>query len=304
MKESEKNKMAANVNTIGTLKKKKNSRTALVLHQFKKNKGAVAGVVMLLIVILAGIFSGFIWDFDTDIIGMKTADRLQTPSLAHPFGTDSMGRDLLARVCYGARYSLVIGLLAVMISFVFGVIIGALAGYIGGKFDYWVMRAVELFLMIPGIMLVIVFIAALGINMRNLIISIGLSTVPQVARTMRASAMQIRNSEYVEAARAVGCSNIKIIVTHIIPNAINSSFVYATVRFGSCITDAAAFSFLGLGVPAPLPEWGALLSDGRLYMRDYPHLIIFPGLAIMISVLAANLIGDGLRDALDPKMKR
>ena len=215
-----------------------------------------------------------------------------------------MGRDLLARVCYGARYSLVIGLLAVLISFVFGVLIGSLAGYFGGAFDYWVMRAVELFMMIPGIMLVIVFIAALGINMQNLIISIGLSTIPQVARTMRASTMQIRNSEYVEAARAVGCSNFKIIVTHIIPNAINSSFVYATVRFGSCITDAAAFSFLGLGVPAPLPEWGALLSDGRMYMRDYPHLIIFPGLAIMVTVLAANLIGDGLRDALDPKMKR
>ena len=284
--------------------KKRNSRAALIWHQFKKNKGAIAGLIILAIVILAGIASGFLWDFDTDIIGMTPANRLITPCLEHPFGTDAMGRDLLARVCYGARYSLVIGLLAVMISFVFGVIIGALAGYFGGAFDYWVMRAVELFMMIPGIMLVIVFIAALGINMENLIISIGLSTIPQVARTMRASSMQIRNSEYVEAARAVGCSNLKIIVTHIIPNAINSSFVYATVRFGSCITDAAAFSFLGLGVPAPLPEWGALLSDGRMYMRDYPHLILFPGLAIMVTVLAANLIGDGLRDALDPKMKR
>lgn len=283
---------------------KKTTRSALIWHQFKKNRGAMVGLAVLAIVILAALASGFIWDFDTDIIGMNAADRLQKPSLAHPFGTDNMGRDLLARVCYGARYSLVIGLLAVLISFVLGVLIGSLAGYFGGKFDYWVMRAVELFMMIPGIMLVIVFIAALGINMENLIISIGLSTVPQITRTMRASAMQIRNSEYVEAARAVGCSNFKIIVTHIIPNAINSSFVYATVRFGSCITDAAAFSFLGLGVPAPLPEWGALLSDGRLYMRDFPHLILFPGLAIMITVLAANLIGDGLRDALDPKMKR
>lgn len=284
--------------------KKKTTRSALIWHQFKKNRGAMVGLAVLAIVILAALASGFIWDFETDIIGMDPVNRNLTPCLEHPFGTDNMGRDLLARVCYGARYSLVIGLLAVLISFVLGVLIGSLAGYFGGKFDYWVMRAVELFMMIPGIMLVIVFIAALGINMENLIISIGLSTVPQITRTMRASAMQIRNSEYVEAARAVGCSNFKIIVTHIIPNAINSSFVYATVRFGSCITDAAAFSFLGLGVPAPLPEWGALLSDGRLYMRDYPHLILFPGLAIMITVLAANLIGDGLRDALDPKMKR
>jgi len=296
---------------VRAMKKNKNesplqhySRFEFFCHQFVKNKGAVAGLIIFAIIVIAGISAGFIWDYETDIIGMNAAERMIPPCWEHPFGTDTMGRDMLARVCYGARFSIVMGGIAVGISFVFGVLLGAIAGYFGGWIDSLIMRGVELFMMIPGIMVVIVFIAAFGINTRNLVVAIGLSTVPQFTRTMRASVLQIRSSEYVEAAKAIGCSNFKIIITHIIPNAINTSVVYATVRFGSAISDCAAFSFLGLGVPVPLPEWGALLSDGRMYMRESPYLILFPGLAIMLTVLAANLAGDGFRDALDPKMKR
>jgi peptide/nickel transport system permease protein len=159
-------------------------------------------------------------------------------------------------------------------------------------------------MMIPGILLVIVFVSALGISLKNLIISIGLTTVPHFTRVMRASVLQVRNSDFVESARAIGCSDLKIIFRHIIPNSLSSSIVYAATRLGSAMTDAAAFSFLGLGVPSPLPEWGALLADGRLFLREAAYLVAFPGLAIMITVLSVNLIGDGVRDALDPKLKR
>lgn len=287
-------------NRINSVKK---SKTQEIWHQFKKNKGAVAGLVMICIILVVAIAAEFCFDYRTDIAGISRY-KLETPSFEHFFGTDHLGRDVFARVLYGARYSLLIGFVVVTISTCVGTLLGAIAGYYGGTVENVIMRIVELFLMIPNILLAIIFVAAFGISLTNLMVALGLSTVPHFARTGRSSVMTVRGNEYVEAAKALGVSDFKIIVKHILPNALSPILVQATTRVASAIISAATFSFLGLGVPSPLPEWGAMLSDARPFMRDYPHLIIFPGLAIMITVLAINLVGDGLRDALDPKLKR
>ena len=282
----------------------KKSRASQIWRQYKKNKGAVIGLITLLLIICGAIFSHFYFDFSKDITGINVMERLQGPSMKHPFGTDNMGRDVFARVCYGAQYSLVIGILSVVISVVFGSLIGAAAAFIGGTVEEIIMRIVELLLMIPGILLVIMIVYCLGTSIPNLILALGLSTVPHFARNARAAVLTVRANDYVEAASALGASKWKILFKHVLPNALSPILVQATSRVAGCIIDAAGYSFLGLGVPAPLPEWGAMLSDGRPYMREYPYLEIFPGLAIIITVLAINQIGDGLRDALDPKLKR
>ena len=282
----------------------KKSRMQEIWHQFQKNKGAVVGLVMLIIIIGIAIVSGFVFDYKEDICARHAATRLIRPCLEHPFGTDQMGRSVLARVLYGTRYSLLIGIVVVGVSTGIGTMLGAIAGYYGGKIETVIMRIVEIFMMIPNILLGIIFVAAFGISLTNLMLALGLSTVPHFARTARSSVMTVRGNEYVEAAKAMGVSDFKIIFTHVLPNALSAILVQATTRVASAIISAATFSFIGLGVPSPTPEWGAMLSDARQNMRDFPHLVIFPGLAIMVTVLAINLVGDGLRDALDPKLKR
>ena len=282
----------------------KKSRMQEIWHQFQKNKGAVVGLVMLIIIIGIAIVSGFVFDYKEDICARHAATRLIRPCLEHPFGTDQMGRSVLARVLYGTRYSLLIGIVVVGVSTGIGTMLGSIAGYYGGKVETVIMRIVEIFMMIPNILLGIIFVAAFGISLTNLMLALGLSTVPHFARTARSSVMTVRGNEYVEAAKAMGVSDFKIIFTHVLPNALSAILVQATTRVASAIISAATFSFIGLGVPSPTPEWGAMLSDARQNMRDYPHLVIFPGLAIMVTVLAINLVGDGLRDALDPKLKR
>ena len=286
------------VNATGT------KHATQVWHQFTKNKGAVIGLVMLAIFVIIAIVSSFVWDFETDICGMKSKERFIKPCLEHLFGTDHMGRDVLARVFYGTRYSLLIGFGSTLISTVFGVLFGAIAGYYGGKIEEITMRIVEMLLMIPNMLLTIVIVSAFGINLGNLILAQGLATIPHFTRNARAAVMTVRDNEYIEAARAIGVSDWKIILKHVLPNAISPIIVQVTARVGGCIVGAAGFSFLGLGVPIPTPEWGAMLSDAKSYMRTEPHLVIFPGLAILLLVLAINQIGDGLRDALDPKLKR
>lgn len=279
-------------------------RSKQIWHQYKKNKGAVLGLIVLLAFVVISLVSGFIWDYETDIVGMNVSQRLLTPSFEHPFGTDHMGRDVLARVFYGTRYSLLIGFGSTLISTLFGVLFGSIAGYYGGKVENVIMRVVELLLMIPNMLLTIVIVSAFGINLGNLILAQGLATIPHFTRNARAAIMTVRDNEYIEAARAMGVSDFKIILKHVIPNALSPILVQVTTRIGGCIVGAAGFSFLGLGVPIPTPEWGAMLADARMYMRAFPHLVFFPGLAILILVLAINQIGDGLRDALDPKLKR
>jgi len=289
---------AAMVNATGTKQYKQ------IWRQYKKNKGAVIGLCVLCMFIIIAIVSSFVWDYKTDITGMNIRQRLLKPCLEHLFGTDHMGRDVMARVFYGTRYSLLIGFGSTLISTVFGIFFGSIAGYYGGKIENVTMRIVELLLMIPNMLLTIVIVTAFGINLGNLLLAQGLATIPHFTRNARAAIMTVRDNEYIEAARAMGVSDFKIIIKHVIPNALSPILVQVTTRVGGCIVGAAGFSFLGLGVPIPTPEWGAMLSDARNYMREFPHLVIFPGLAILILVLAINQIGDGLRDALDPKLKR
>lgn len=292
------------IETASIVRSTGTKRSKQIWRQYKKNKGAVIGLTVLCIFIIIAIVSNFAWDYKTDITGMNIKQRLMKPCLEHLFGTDHMGRDVLARVFYGTRYSLLIGFGSTLISTVFGILFGSIAGYYGGRIENITMRIVELLLMIPNMLLTIVIVSAFGINLGNLLLAQGLATIPHFTRNARAAIMTVRDNEYIEAARAMGVSDFKIILKHVIPNALSPILVQVTTRVGGCIVGAAGFSFLGLGVPIPTPEWGAMLADAKTHMREFPHLVIFPGLAILILVLAINQIGDGLRDALDPKLKR
>lgn len=294
--------MAKNHTTVKTGKRK--TQTQLIWHQFKKNKGAVIGLISFIAIVLTAIGALLFIDYDTEIAGINILQKLKFPSGEHWFGTDHIGRDVFLRVIYGAHYSLVIGICGTGISVLVGTMIGAVAGFFGGKAENIIMRLVDVLMTIPTMLMAVCIVAAFGISMRNLILALGISTAPHFARTSRAAVMTVRDNEYVEAARAIGTSNIVILFKHVLPNALSPIIVQATTRVASCITGAASFSFLGLGVPSPNPEWGAMLSDAKPFMRSEPYLMIIPGLAIAITVLAINLIGDGLRDALDPKLKR
>lgn len=269
-----------------------------------KNKGAVFGMCFLILLVVVALLSGFIYDYDTQIIQMNMKEALQPPSAAHWFGTDSLGRDIFARVLYGARYSLLIGVGSVMIGLIVGVTLGAIAGFYGGVVDQIIMRCVDVFYSIPNIMIAVVVVSLLGTSTVNLLIALCFTCATSFCRIARAAVMTIRDQEYVESAYAMGLPTWKIILKHIIPNCLSPIIVQVTLLIGTTIIAASSLSFLGIGVPSPAPEWGAMLSDGRQHMRDAAYLCVIPGLAIMMTVLALNLLGDGLRDALDPKMKK
>lgn len=273
-------------------------------HQFKKNKGAMVGLVVFSIVVLIAIYAQFAYDYTTDITKLNPLQMLQKPSAAHPFGTDHMGRDVMARVFYGARYSILIGLGAVALSTVVALVIGSIAGYYGGKFDNLLMRLVDIFMVVPSLLIVMIIVSVLGVSLPNLIVGLSIGAIPAATRQVRAAILPVRSSEFVESAKAIGVPDWRIIVTHVVPNSMSTIIVNTTMRIGSTIVSAAGYSFLGLGVPTPMPEWGAMLSDARSLMLDYPYLVLFPGLAILITAMSINLIGDGLRDALDPKLRR
>ena len=269
-----------------------------------KNKGAVIGMIFLAVLVLAALLSPYIFDYDTQVIGMNMPERLQPPSSAHWFGTDEVGRDLFARVIYGARYSLVIGVGSVLIGLVVGTILGSLAGFYGGVMDSVIMRGVDIFYSIPNIMTAVVIVSVLGRSTVNLMIALAFSCASSSSRIVRASVMTIRNQEYVESSYSMGLPTWKIILKHILPNCLSPIIVQLTLLIGTTIISASSLSFLGIGVPAPAPEWGALLSAGRGHIRNASYMCVIPGLAIMFTVLALNLLGDGLRDALDPKLKK
>ena len=269
-----------------------------------KNKGAVIGMVFLAVLVLAALLSPYIFDYDTQVVGMNMPERLQPPSSAHWFGTDEVGRDLFARVIYGARYSLVIGVGSVLIGLVVGTILGSLAGFYGGVMDSVIMRGVDIFYSIPNIMTAVVIVSVLGRSTVNLMIALAFSCASSFSRIVRASVMTIRNQEYVESSYSMGLPTWKIILKHILPNCLSPIIVQLTLLIGTTIISASSLSFLGIGVPAPAPEWGALLSAGRGHIRNASYMCVIPGLAIMFTVLALNLLGDGLRDALDPKLKK
>lgn len=269
-----------------------------------KNKGAVVGMLFLLILIVVAILSNSIYDYDKDVIGQAISIRLQAPSLQHIFGTDELGRDIFVRIIYGARYSLIIGCGSVAIGLFIGIILGSLAGFNGGVVDQLVMRTSDILYAIPNIMIAVVVVSLLGTSTINLLLALSVTCTTSFARIARASVMTLRQQEYIEAAEAMGLPTWKIIFKHVLPNILAPIIVQVTLLIGVTIISASSLSFLGIGVPSPAPEWGAMLSSGRSYIRTSSYICIIPGLAIMLTVLALNLLGDGLRDALDPKLKK
>lgn len=281
----------------------KRSQIAEIWGRMKKNKGAMVGLAIVLILAFVAIFADVLLDYDTHVIGQDISNRLQGPSLKHIMGTDELGRDTFCRLLYGTRYSLSVGVVAVVIGLTIGMTFGAIAGYLGGIVEDIIMRLNDILLSIPGILLGIVIVSALGASTINLMIAVGVASIGQFVRITRAAVLTVRSQEYIEAARAIGLSELRIIVIHILPNCLSPIIVHTTLRVASAIIAASGLSFLGLGVPAPSPEWGSMLSIGRKYIRINSYLTLFPGMFIMITVLALNLLGDALRDALDPKLK-
>ena len=282
-------------------KNKKKSRFSMTWHQLKKNKVAMVSLVVLLVIVLVAVLAPVLAPYGYEVTDKRHT--LEGPSSEHLLGTDRLGRDVLSRLIWGARQSIAMGVLAISISSVLGIIIGAVAGYFGGWLDNLLMRFLDIYQSIPMMLLCITFAAILGPSLRNAIIAIGISMVPGFARMMRAQILTVRDNEYIEAARCCNASNMSILVHHIIPNAISPLIVNITMSIGGAVMSGAGLSFIGLGVQSPTPEWGAMISDARNFLRANGELALYPGLCIMITVLGFNLIGDGLRDALDPKLK-
>lgn len=280
---------------------KKRSPWKTVWKSLKRNKAAMVGLFIILLLIVVAIFADFIAPFGYD--DQNLANRLQTPSSTHIFGTDSFGRDIFSRIVYGSRVSLQVGFIAVGIGALAGGALGAVAGFYGKHLDNGIMRVMDVLLAIPNILLAISIVATLGAGLENVMIAVGIGSIPGYARIVRASVLTVRDQEFVEAARSVGTSDFRIIMKHILPNAMAPIIVQATLGVAGAILSAAGLSFIGLGIQPPAPEWGAMLSEGRQFLRDFPHVTTFPGLAIMITIYALNLLGDGLRDALDPRLK-
>ncbi len=284
-------------------KYKKRSQVWEVWRRLKRNKLAIIGLIIILSLAAVAISADFIADYETVVIKQDIKNRLKPPSEEHIFGTDEFGRDIFARLVHGARVSLTVGLISVSIALVVGGFLGAIAGYYGNRIDNVIMRVMDIFLAVPNILLAIAIVAALGTSIVNLMIAVGISSIPSYARIVRASVLSIKDQEFVEAARAIGAKDLTIILTHIIPNSLAPVIVQATLGVANAILSTAALSFIGLGIQPPAPEWGAMLSGGRTFLRDASHITVFPGIAIMITILALNMLGDGLRDALDPKLK-
>ncbi len=267
-----------------------------------RNQVAVVGLVIIIVLVICALFPSWIAPYGYDEQNLSA--QFISPCSEHWFGTDDYGRDIFSRVIYGSRISLFIGLVSISFSCVVGVFIGCIAGYYGSVLDNTLMRIMDVMLAMPSIILAIAIVSTLGAGLRNLVIAIGISTIPQYARIVRASVLSIKEQEFVEAARCIGASDFRILARHILPNCMAPIIVQATMNIAVAILSAAALSFIGLGVMPPTPEWGAMLSAGRAYLRDHWFIVTFPGIAIMLSVFAFNLFGDGLRDALDPKLKK
>ena len=279
----------------------KTSMAKIVFRQYRRNKLAVVGAVVILILSLLAIFSPIFARFDPNEINLN--EIYQPPSLKHPFGTDMNGRDVFARVLYGARISMSVGFISSGLAGLIGVLIGALAGFFGGKVDNILMRIVDLILCIPSFFLLLMVIAMLEPNIYNVMIVIALTSWPGLARMVRAEVLSIRERDFVQAAIALGISRWRIIWRHIVPNVMAPVFVAITLGVASAILVESGLSFLGLGVQPPTPSWGNILAQGRSVMQFAWWMTVFPGLAIFITVLCYNLIGEGLRDALDPRLR-
>lgn len=272
------------------------------IRRMLKRKEAVFGASILIILALLAILAPIISPYP--YAQMNIRDAFQGPSLAHPLGTDNLGRDLLSRIMYGGRFSLTVGIISVAISAGGGLIFGSIAGYFGGKVDNIIMRFMDIFNAIPQVLLAVCISAALGPGFFKTVLAVGIGGIPNFSRVIRANIFSVRKLDYVEAAESINCKKPRVIFRHVVPNAITPFLVQCTLAMANGLIVSATLSYIGLGVQPPLPEWGAMLSDARNYIRQYPYLLIAPGLFIMITVLSFNLIGDAVRDALDPKLKK
>lgn len=280
---------------------KKQSQFIQAWHRIRKNKVAILGMLILIVLILGAVFADQLAPYGYD--DQDVMRRFTFPCREFPFGTDNLGRCIYSRILYGARVSLLIGFVATGMGAVGGTVLGALAGYYGNKADNAIMRFCDIIQAIPSLLLAIAVAAALGSGLFNMMLAISIAAIPRYARTVRASILTVKDQEFIEAAHAIGASDARIIMKHIFPNCLAPIIVQVTLGVAGSIINAASLSFIGLGVQAPMAEWGSMLSAGRQYIRDYWFVVMIPGLAIMTTILSLNLFGDGLRDALDPKLK-
>ena len=286
----------------GEFKIKRETQAKYVWRRFRKNKLAMIGLAVILLLILSAIFAPILSPYD-----YKSQNLLETflwPCKEHLLGTDNFGRDTLTRILWGGRISLLISLCSVAIGLVGGGLLGSIAAYYSTRVDNIIMRFLDILMAVPPLLLAVAISAALGSGIFNCALAIGIASIPLFARVVRASALSIKNQEYIEAATACGAGSFKIILKHILPNSLGPILVQSTLRIGESILQISSLSFIGLGVQPPVPEWGNMLAYGREYIREYWPMVVFPGLAIVITLIAFNVVGDGLRDALDPKLKQ
>ncbi len=273
-----------------------------IWKRLKRNKIAMFGVVMFTLIVLMTVFADIIVPYDR-AIEQNAANRLQNPSVEHWFGTDSFGRDVFARIVHSSRNSVTLGIVTVAVGITIGGILASIAGFYGGKVDKWIVRAADTLMCIPFMLLALAIVAAIGASYNNVLIALMIAYVPSFTRVIRSTVLTVVGQDYIEAAKACGAPDYQIIVKHVLPNSIATIIVQATMSVGSVIIAAAALSYIGMGIQPPAPEWGSMLSESKSYMMSAPYLVLFPGLAITITALSLNLMGDGLRDALDPRLK-
>ena len=280
---------------------KQESRIVGIFRRLRRNKGATLGLIILILIGLAALLAPFVATHSP--IEAVFEDSLLPPSSEHLMGTDVLGRDIYSRVIYGSRLSLQLGFVSVAIAAFFGTTLGLLSGYFGGWLDMVIMRIIDVMLAFPGLLLAMGIVAVLGFSLTNAMIAVGISAIPGYTRVVRGSVLTIRENLYIDAARVIGCRDQAIMFRHILPNAMAPIIILSTLGIASSIITGAALSFLGLGAQPPTPEWGVMLNHGRQWLRQGWWVTTFPGLAIMITVLSINMLGDGLRDALDPRLK-
>lgn len=282
---------------------KRRSQLSSIIYRFSKNKVAMLGLIVFVALLFFVIFAGIFVDYEKDAIAQNVYVRLTPPNKEFIFGTDAFGRNVFARILYGGRLSITLSLITVASSIAIGTIFGAMSAYYGGTLDNVIMRVTDVFMAVPSALMAVTVVAALGISVQNLVIAMIISQIPPKIRIVRSAVLQVKNSDYIEVAKSYGAKDWRVILSHILPNVAGPLIVQTTLSLANILLSIAALGFIGLGVPSPLPEWGTMLSQNKASMRYYPYLVVFPGLAIAITVLALNLIGDGLRDALDPRLK-
>ena len=286
------------------IKKKKESQARQIWRRFKKNKIAMAALVVLAIIVLAALTADLFWDYQTDACDINIPMRLQKPSKEHWLGTDEMGRDMLCRIVYGARASLTVGIFATTFALVIGGILGAVCGYYGGKLDNIIMRCTDVLLSIPGLLLAIAIMSAFKPNIFYISLALGISYISKFTRIVRSAVLTVREQEFIEAARAIGAKDSTIIFKHVLMNCMAPIFVQYALAIGSRILSVSTLSYIGMGIQSPTPDWGNMLSGARAFIVGRPYLVLGPGIALLLTISAFNLIGDGLRDAMDPRLKK